>query len=569
MTSGCRSLSLRTLETQNLALSAAERAATFLKLSHAPLRNSPAAFHTVYSLMKTNLSLSPAAELETECLVAVVLDRAEKDRAEKNKADPDKADPDKADKDKPEAYVSADKATEQAAADLLFSGDLTGKNFEIAWLHKPVGLKAKRLLLIGGGKSKKFSASDLRKLAGAAVRALKPRTLRSLAFVLPDGIPAEEAVKAVVEGAIVGNFDPDTYKSDRKNQSVESLTVVATGDQTKLKRALDEALILAESQNLTRELVNEPSNRMTPTILAKRAQQMSKETGLKCEVYGADKIKELKMGAFWGVAQGSDEPPALIVMRYEPAGAPEKPVLGLVGKGVTFDTGGISIKPADNMEKMKYDMAGGATMIGAMRAIALLKPKIKVIGIVCATENMPSGKAQKPGDIQTAMSGKTIEIINTDAEGRLVLADGLCYARQLGCTHLIDAATLTGAVVVALGYANAGIFSSDDAMYQRFAAALDKAGEKMWRLPLDDEYKDQIKSSIADIMNTGGRWGGAITAAMFLKEFAEDTPWIHLDIAGTAWMEDNKPWIAKGPSGIAVRSLVEFAREFAAPKPHD
>jgi leucyl aminopeptidase len=497
--------------------------------------------------MKTILSLSPAAQLETECLVAVVLDKSEKDKTE--------------------AYVSTnDKATQQAAADLLSSGDLTGKTFEIAWLHKPAGLKAKRLLLIGGGKSKKFSASDLRKLAGAAVRALKPRTLRSLAFILPGEITAEEAVKAVVEGAIVGNFDPDTYKSDRKDQNVESITVVAANanDQTNLQRTLDEALILAESQNLTRQLVNEPSNRMTPTILAERAQQMSEETGLKCEVYGPDKIKELKMGAFWGVAQGSDEPPALIVMRYEPAGAPEKPVLGLVGKGVTFDTGGISIKPADNMEKMKYDMAGGATMIGAMRAIALLKPKIKVIGIVCATENMPSGKAQKPGDIQTAMSGKTIEIINTDAEGRLVLADGLCYARQLGCTHLIDAATLTGAIVVALGYANAGIFSSDDAMYQRFAQALDKAGEKMWRLPLDDEYKDQIKSSIADIMNTGGRWGGAITAAMFLKEFAEDTPWIHLDIAGTAWMEDNKPWIAKGPSGIAVRSLVEFARNFGS-----
>ncbi len=288
--------------------------------------------------MKTILTLSPAAELVTECLVAVVLDRSEKD---------------KGNKDKPEAFLSDDKAIQQSAADLISAGDITGKTFEVAWLHKPAGLRAKRLLLIGGGKAKKFSASDLRKLAGAAVRALKPRTLRSLAFVLPDGIPAEEAVQAVVEGAMVGNFDPDTYKSDRKDQNVESITVVATGDQTKLQRALDEALILAESQNLTRELVNEPSNRMTPTILANRAQQMSKETGLKCEVYGADKIKELKMGAFWGVAQGSDEPPALIVMRYEPAGAPEKPILGLVGKGVTFDTGGISIKPADNMEKMK------------------------------------------------------------------------------------------------------------------------------------------------------------------------------------------------------------------------
>jgi leucyl aminopeptidase len=517
------------------------------------LRNSLRASHTVISIMKTTLSLSPAAQVETECLVAVVLDRADNDQAK----------PGRPKNDKSEAFVSAsDKTVQQAAADLISSGDVTGKNFEVSWLHKPAGLKAKRLLLIGGGKSKSFTSTELRKVAGAAVRALKPRSLRSLAFVIPDQIAAEDALKAIVEGAIVGDFDPDTYKSDRKDQTVDSITVVASGNQSSLQRAMDEARIVAEAQNFTRELVNEPSNRMTPTILAKRAQEMSKEVGLKCEVYGADKIKELKMGAFWGVAQGSDEPPALIVMRYEPAGAPEKPVLGLVGKGITFDTGGISIKPADGMEKMKYDMAGGATMIGAMRAIAQLKPKVKVIGIVCATENMPSGKAQKPGDIQTAMSGKTIEIINTDAEGRLVLADGLCYARQLGCTHLIDAATLTGAVVVALGYTNAGIFSNDDNLYQKFAKALSEAGEKMWRLPLDDEYKDQIKSNIADIMNTGGRWGGASTAAMFLKEFAEDTPWIHLDIAGTAWMEDNKPWIAKGPSGIAVRSLIEFAREF-------
>jgi leucyl aminopeptidase len=493
--------------------------------------------------MKTILSLSPAAQVETECLALVVLDRGEKDKTE--------------------VVVSiSDKAVQQAAAEFVSSGDVTGKMFEVSWVHKPAGLRAKRLLLVGGGKAKNFSSSELRKVAGAAVRALKPRNLRSLAFALPEQVSGEDAVKTIVEGALIGNFDSDTYKSDRKNQTVDSLTVIASGDQAKLQRAVDEARIIGESQNFTRDLVNEPSNRMTPTILAKRAQEMSKEVGLKCEVYGADKIKELKMGAFWGVAQGSDEPPALIVMRYEPAGAPEKPVLGLVGKGITFDTGGISIKPADGMEKMKYDMAGGATMIGVMRAIALLKPKVKVIGIVCATENMPSGKAQKPGDIQTAMSGKTIEIINTDAEGRLVLADGLCYARQLGCTHLIDAATLTGAVVVALGYANAGVFASDDNMYQKFAQSISKAGEKMWRLPIGDEYLDAMRSSIADLQNTGGRWGGASTAAAFLKEFAEETPWIHLDIAGTAWMEDNKPWIAKGPSGIAVRSLIEFAMDF-------
>jgi len=493
--------------------------------------------------MKTDLFFSNPTEVESECLVAVVLDRGEKDKTE--------------------AYVaSSEKALQDAAAEVISSGEVSSKSFETTLLHHPAKLKAKRLLLLGGGKAKKFSLSELRKLAGAATRTLKSRSLRSFAFLAPDTIKLEDAVRAIVEGAFIGNFDPDTYKSDRKDQKIDALTIVARGDQGALLKAMEEARVIGESQNFTRELVNEPSNRMTPSVLADHARRMSQQVGLKCEVYGADKIKELKMGAFWGVAQGSDEPPALIVMRYEPAGAPDKPVLGLVGKGVTFDTGGISIKPADGMEKMKYDMAGGATMIGAMRAIALLKPKVKVIGIVCATENMPSGKAQKPGDIQTAMSGKTIEIINTDAEGRLVLADGLCYARQLGCTHLIDAATLTGAVVVALGYANAGVFANDDAMYEQFGKALNRAGEKMWRLPLDDEYKEQIRSNIADIMNTGGRWGGAITAAMFLKEFAEDTPWIHLDIAGTAWMEDSKPWIAKGPSGIALRSLVEFAKEF-------
>jgi leucyl aminopeptidase len=514
--------------------------------------------------MKINLSFSTPAELETEALVAVALNHGQ-DSSASGSAPSASASP-SAKKEKPDLKLAtADAAVQAVAADLLASGELNGKPFESNLLHKPSGLKAKRLLLLGGGPGKKFSAYDLRRLAGAAVRTLKARGLTSFAFVAPSSIPAEDAVRAIVEGAIVGNFDSDYYRSDRKDQKIEALTIVAGGnaDHSSLEKALEEAQIVGESQNFARDLVNEPANRMTPTILADRAKAMSDQVGLKCEVYGADKIKELKMGAFWGVAQGSDEPPALIVMTYEPEGAPAKPVLGLVGKGITFDTGGISIKPADGMEKMKYDMAGGATMIGAMRAIALLKPKVKVIGIVCATENMPSGKAQKPGDVQVAMSGKTIEIINTDAEGRLVLADGLFYARQLGCTHLVDAATLTGAVVVALGYTNVGAFANDDDIYNRLHAANEKAGEKMWRLPLDDDYKDNIKSSIADIVNSGGRWGGAINAAMFLKEFAEDTPWIHLDIAGTAWVEEQKPWMAKGPSGIALRSLVEFVKGFA------
>ena len=509
--------------------------------------------------MNTNLSSSVPSQLETDCLVVVVLDRSE-DRQKSDRSEKDKPAP---------ALESSDAAVREAARDVLSSGEVTGKAFESTLLHNPTGLKAKRLLLLGGGKAKAFSAAELRKLAGAAVRTLKGKSIRTFAFVLPESaVAANEGVRAIVEGAFVGDFDPGYYKSDRKDkdndQKIDEVTVVVPGDTKPLESAMHAGRVVAESQNFTRDLVNEPSNRMTPTILAERAKKMAADVGLRCEVHGADEIRQLKMGAFWGVAQGSDEPPALIVLRYEPEGAAKDVHLGLVGKGVTFDTGGISIKPADGMEKMKYDMAGAATMIGVMRAIALLKPKVKVTAIICATENMPSGKAQKPGDVQIAMSGKSIEIINTDAEGRLILADGLYYARQLGCTHLVDAATLTGAVVVALGYVNAGIFASDDQMYERFANANKQAGEKMWRLPLDDEYKENLKSNIADMVNSGSRYGGAIFAAMFLKEFAEDTPWIHLDIAGTAWMEENKPWIAKGPSGIALRSLVEFVKGWSA-----
>ena len=513
--------------------------------------------------MNINLSSSVPSQLETDCLVAVVLDHSEKN---------------KTDKAEPSLSVSVDcddPAVAAAAKEVIASGEVTGRSFETTLLHNPTGLKAKRLLLIGGGKASKFSAAELRKLAGAAVRTLKARSIQSFAFAkgVGGGIPSPFAVPAIAEGAIIGDFDPAYYKTDHgdshKNEKIEALTIVVKNDPKDadlkaLESTLQAGRIVGESQNFARDLINEPSNRMTPTILAERALKMAEDVGLKCEVHGADQIRQLKMGAFWGVAQGSDEPPALIVVRYEPKDAAKDVHLGLVGKGVTFDTGGISIKAADGMEKMKYDMAGAATMIGVMRAIALLKPKVRVTAVILATENMPSGKAQKPGDVQIAMSGKSIEIINTDAEGRLILADGLCYARQLGCTHLVDAATLTGAVVVALGYVNAGIFASDDNMFERFDKANQQAGEKMWRLPLDDEYKELIKSNIADMVNAGSRYGGAIFAAMFLKEFAEDTPWIHLDIAGTAWMEENKPWIAKGPSGIALRSLVEFVKGWSA-----
>src|SRR6266567_3328368 len=503
--------------------------------------------------MRTELSFTPLAGIETELLAVLAVDT----QTEKG---PDA-------KPMPE-LLSTDNGIKSAAAAVLSSGEYKAGANETVLIHAPAGLKAKRLLLVGLGKKAKATAHSVRSAAGTAVRFIKPRGIRELAFALPeaDFLPSGPCARAVAEGAFVGDFDADTYRSDRKDLSVQSFNVAAPpkSDKSAMQAAFNEGLIIGESQNFTRTLVNEPGNKLTPTEFGKRAAAMAKQVGLKCDVHSTEKIQELKMGAFWSVSQGSEEPPALIVMRYEPAGVKDGPVLGLVGKGITFDTGGISIKPSDNMEKMKYDMAGGAAMAGAMRAIALLKPQVRVIGIICASENMPDGKAQKPGDVQTAMSGKTIEIINTDAEGRLVLADGLAYARQLGATHLIDAATLTGACVVALGMVNAGAFSNDDDTFSKFNAALETSGEKFWRLPLGDEYAEMIKSDIGDIKNTGGRYGGAITAAEFLKVFAEDTPWIHLDIAGMAWIEDNRPYIAKGPSGVAVRSILEWVRSYSA-----
>ena len=500
--------------------------------------------------MRTELSFALPAGIETELLVVLAAD------AQTAKG-PDA-------KPEPELLVS-DEALKSAAAAVLASGEFKAGANEALLLHVPAGAQARRLLVVGVGKLAKITVNGVRSAAGTAVRFAKPRGIRELAFLLPVAeLPAGAVARAAVEGAMVGDFDPDTYRSDRKDKSIERLTVVAAAaDRAAVEAGIAEGVIVGESQNFTRSLVNDPGNKLTPTILAQRAAEMAQEVGLGWRIHSTEKIKELKMGAFWSVAQGSEEPPALIELRYEPEGVTEGPVLGLVGKGITFDSGGISLKPGENMEKMKYDMAGGAAMLGAMRAIALLKPRVRVVCVVCATENMPDGKAQKPGDVQTAMNGKTIEIINTDAEGRLVLADGLLYARQLGATHLIDAATLTGACVVALGMINAGVFANDDAAYAKFAAALEASGEKFWRLPLGDEYAEMIKSEIGDIKNTGGRWGGASTAAEFLHVFAEETPWLHLDIAGVAWVETAQPYIAKGPSGVGVRSIVEWVRSNA------
>src|SRR6185312_4164240 len=408
------------------------------------------------------------------------------------------------------ALLTTSDALAAAAAPWFATGEFKAALAEPLLLRRPDGLKAERLLIIGLGKAKSLTANELRKGAGAAIRLARPRALRDIAIAFPedralsdehlDTLPCYLAARAVAEGVLLADFDIDVYRSDRKDQSIHSVTVLfpEADDETRndTQRGWDEGTILGESQNFTRTLVNEPGNVLTPTELGHRAAAMAKEFGLSCEVHSTDKLKELKMGAFLAVAQGSPEPPALIVLRYEPPAGPaaDAPILGLVGKGITFDTGGISIKPADNME---YDMAGAAAMLGAMRAIALLKPAVRVVCVICSCENMPSGRAYKPGDVLTAMSGKTIEVLNTDAEGRLVLADGLHYARTLGATRLINAATLTGAIGIALGQLNAGLFSNNEETTRQFLDVYPVAGEKFWQMPCTDDYREQIKSSIA------------------------------------------------------------------------
>ena len=440
--------------------------------------------------------------------------------------------------------------------ELKSSGEFTGKSGEMAVLYQPAGLAAKRLVVVGAGKRTAFDAAGLRRAVGSTVRSSKQKGVKTLAWWLGSG-----DVAAALEGAILGNFDPDRLKTTSKeSKSLESFILVVPSVNEAAQSAFNRGRILAESQNFTRELVNEPANLLTPAILADRAKAMAAEVGLECEVLDQDRMRQLGMGSLLGVAQGSAEPPALIIVRYRPQTQPKSSDhLGLIGKGVTFDTGGVSIKPADGMEKMKYDMAGGAAVLGAMRAIARLKPSIPVTALVPAVENMVGARAQRPGDIVTSLAGKTIEVLNTDAEGRLILIDALTYAQRLGCTHMVDAATLTGAIVVALGYVNIGAFTNNDGFLDKVMTSAKAEGEKAWRMPLDDDYKEQLKSAFADLGNIGGRPGGAVTAAWFLREFVGDTPWVHLDIAGTAWLDDAKPFLAKGPSGVCVRTFTNLA----------
>ncbi len=454
-----------------------------------------------------------------------------------------------------------DEATNGVVSSLFERKEFRGKPNETAYIHLAPGLKSQRLLLVGLGKQAKVTATEFRHAAGTACRTLRTKKIKTLAFLLRNTGATEKVGQALAEGALLSTFDPDSYKTkSREGHQIAEFSILASVEQKEsLEQVIAKGKVLAESTNFARGLVNEPSSNLTPTDMATHAEKVASETGLAVDIIGEERMKELGMGALLGVSRGSAEEAKLIVISYEHPEAKAGEVIALVGKGITFDSGGISIKPSEGMEKMKGDMAGAAAVMGAMRAIGYLKPKAKVVGVMACAENMPSGTAIKPGDVLTSMSGQTIEVVNTDAEGRLVLADAITYAREkLGATKIIDLATLTGAVGIALGPVYAALLGTCQTMIDQLIAVGSEVGERYWQLPLDEEYGEQLRSDIADLKNSGGRPAGTITGAYFIKEFAGDTPWVHIDIASTAMANDKKTYLSKGPTGIGVRTLVAW-----------
>lgn len=443
------------------------------------------------------------------------------------------------------------------------SEELVGKEGETAFIHLSENnkSKARRLLLIGVGERSEYTRASVSEMAGTAVRTLRGKNIKSIAVVPRLDGDHEDTAAAVAEGAVMAVFDLDKYRTvDKEEKQIERLAVFIDGANAKaIDSGIKRGQIIGDSVNFTRDMANEPGAYLTPTMMADRARDVANECGLSIDVLDEARMEQEGMGSLLSVSHGSEEPAKLIILKYTPAEQTESNgLLSFVGKGITFDSGGISLKPGENMELMKYDMTGGATVIGAMRAIGKLKPSIPVLGVIPCSENLPSGKATKPGDVVRAMTGKTIEVINTDAEGRLILADAIAYAKKLGATRIVDMATLTGAVSIALGDVNAAILGTDQELIDEVISAGKEVGEKFWQLPLDKEYSKQIKSDIADIKNVGGRKAGTITAAAFLKEFADGVAWAHLDIAGTAWGDEAKPFRSKGPTGIAVRTLIKI-----------
>lgn len=463
------------------------------------------------------------------------------------------------------ATGAVDKALEGLISEMISHGDIKGRLNETVVLYTGGKIPARKILVVGLGKQVDFSLDRARMVSGTAARRAEKSGCKRLASIIHGagigGQKPADAAQALVEGTLLGTCGFTEYRSKTEETPAIEEFLIVEKDEKKAKDALDGARrgrILAEATNYARDLVITPANKLTPAILAEKAREAARNFDLDYQVLGPGEMEELGMGALLGVARGSVEEPRLIVLSYKSGREGEK--LALVGKGLTFDAGGISLKPADGMHEMKVDMAGGAAVIGAIRAIAELKPSIDVIAVIPAAENLPDGKAQKPGDVVKAMNGKTIEVQNTDAEGRLILADAVAYAREkLGATRIVDIATLTGAAVIALGHVASGLISNNQELADAVLDAARKAGEKVWQLPAYDEYKEQYKSDIADLKNIGGRPAGTITGGLIIGEFAGDTPWVHLDIAGTAFLADEKPYLGKGATGVGVRTLVNLA----------
>jgi leucyl aminopeptidase len=446
------------------------------------------------------------------------------------------------------------------------SGEFRGKLYDV--FPTPVttsGWKTRRALLVGAGNPSEWTSERLRRVATTAGHYARQRHIQRLAFVPGSvGVTPPVAAQVIAEGICHANFDGGSYKTDDDKWGWLQRVEISLPDGSNLAAAIERGRIIGEFTNQARTFSNEPGNSLTPRIFAERAEAIGTAAGLGVDVLDETRIAALNMGLLLGVARGSSEPPRLVVIRHDPPDAISGVVLAFVGKGITFDTGGISIKPAQDMDRMKDDMSGGAAAICAIAAAARLGVPVRCMALVPMTENMPGGRAVKPGDVLTSAEGKTVEVLNTDAEGRLVLGDALWYARQLGATHLVDLATLTGACVVALGKTTSGLFGTPAAWVEQVRLASARAGDRCWPMPTFDDYKELFKSEIADFSNTGGRPAGSITAALFLKEFTGNLPWAHLDIAGTAWAEEPKPYQPKGATGVGVRTLVELALDAAA-----
>jgi len=447
----------------------------------------------------------------------------------------------------------------EAIERVLRDGEFKGEAESSFVLHDAELKAAGNLILLGCGESKDSNPSTFSKAAATAVRSAHSAKAKHLYFVLPRVANEERTARAIVEGATLGLYENGFYQRREETAAqLEKVTLIVSGGSDSFRSATERGRIVAESVNWTRALADEPGASLPPREFARRAAEMAAEFGLKVETLSAAEIEKRGMGGLWGVGKGSDEPPALIVIRYEPEGASiDDELWAFVGKGITFDTGGISIKHGLDMYEMKTDMAGGAAALGALRAIAGLKLNRRLVAIVPAAENMPSGKAIKPGDVIRTLAGYTIEVVDTDAEGRLVLSDGIAYAKQLGASRIVDLATLTGSIIVALGDHRAGLFSNNDEWAKRVEEAALRAGEPAWRMPVSDDYKKPIESAIADFKNYGGR-PDATAAALLLSKFAGDTPWVHLDIAGTSWLDEAQPFAPKGSTGAGVRTLVEL-----------